>query len=299
MLWLIVIISAYLIFAITSLIDNYLLAGPPNPKSYSFYVGMLGISVLVLAPLVGFSIPAQPQLLLALLAGVIYIFALFWFFTGLEHFEPSTIVPAIGGTLPLFTFSLVYLFSGGEAVLGIKEVFAFALLILGSFLITFKRKKISLGSLKISLMAAFLFALAFILTKYVYLEQSFWTGFIWMRIGGFLAALCFLFSGAVRKEVFLKKSTFQKKSGVLFLFNQGMGAGGFILQNFAIALAGLAFLPFINALQGVQYVFLFLIIIFLAKKLPQLVEEKLTKRNILQKVISIILIGLGLAVLAL
>lgn len=299
MIWLPIIIFAYLIFAVTSLIDNYLLAGPPNPKSYSFYVGMLGMAVLVLAPLVGFSIPTTPQLLLALLAGVIYILALFWFFKGLEHFEPSTIVPAIGGMLPLFTFTLVYFFSRGEAVLGVKELFAFALLILGSFLITFERKKISFRSLKISIVAAFLFALVFVLSKYVYLEQPFWSGFIWMRIGGFLAALCFLLTKAVREEIFLKKFTFQKKTGTLFLFNQGMGAGGFILQNFAIALAGLAFLPFINALQGVQYVFLFLIIIFLARKFPRIVEERLTKKNILQKVISIALIGLGLVILSL
>ncbi|GAI92496.1 unnamed protein product [marine sediment metagenome] len=78
-----------------------------------------------------------------------------------------------------------------------------------------------------------------------------------------------------------------------------MGAGGFILQNFAIALAGLAFLPFLNALQGIQYVFLFLIIIFLARKFPRIVEEKLSKKNILQKVISIALIGLGLVILSL
>lgn len=297
MIWLTVIIFAYLIFAVTSLIDNYLLAGPPNPKSYSFYIGVLGISVLVLAPFVDLSIPAKPQLLLALLTGVIYILALFWFFMGLEHFEPSRIVPAIGGMLPLFTFTLVYFFSRGEAVLGVKELFAFALLILGSFLITFERKKISFQSLKISIMAAFLFALVFVLSKYVYLEQPFWSGFIWMRIGGFLAALCFLLTKAVREEIFLKKFTFQKKTGTLFLFNQGMGAGGFILQNFAIALAGLAFLPFLNALQGIQYVFLFLIIIFLARKFPRIVEEKLTQKNVLQKVISIALIGLGLIIL--
>ena len=71
------------------------------------------------------------------------------------------------------------------------------------------------------------------------------------------------------------------------------------MQNLAIALVGLAFLPFLNALQGVQYIFLFLIIIFLAKKFPKISEEKLTKKIILQKVISIILIGLGLAILSL
>lgn len=298
MLWLPIIIFAYLIFAITALIDNYLLLGPPNPKSYAFYVGVLGISALVLVPFVGFSVPPTPQIILAFLAGALFVLALFWYFTGLEYFEPSRIVPAVGGILPLFTFGLVYLFSRGEAVLGFRELLAFGLLVFGSILVTYeKKKKISFRSFKISALAAALFALAFILTKYVYLAQPFWSGFIWMRIGGFLAALCFLLTKAVREEIFLRKFTFQKKTGTLFLFNQSMGAGAFILQNFAIALAGLAYLPFINALQGIQYVFLFLLVIFLTRRFPKISEEKFSKSIVIQKVISIVLIGLGLAIL--
>jgi len=53
MLWIFIIITAYLIFAINALIDNYLLLGPPNPKSYAFYIGTLGIIALVLIPFVG------------------------------------------------------------------------------------------------------------------------------------------------------------------------------------------------------------------------------------------------------
>ena len=300
MLWLLVIILAYLILAVTALIDNYLLLGPPNPKSYAFYVGVLGIAVLILPPFEGFSVPPASQIILSILAGALFVLALFWYFTGLEYFEPSRIVPAVGGILPLFTFGLVYLFSKGGAVLGLKELFAFGLLVFGSILVTYeKKKKISFRSFKISVLAAALFALAFILTKYVYLSQPFWSGFIWMRIGGFLAALCFLFFREVRKEIFQRKFTFKKKTGALFLANQGMGAGGFILQNFAIALAGLAFLPFINALQGIQYVFLFLLIIFLTRRFPKISEEKFTKEIISQKIISIALIALGLFILAL
>jgi len=297
MLWLFIIISAYLIFAVTQIIDNYLLLGPPNPKSYSFYIGTLGIIALVLIPFVGFSIPPTSQIFISLLAGIIYILALYFFYVGLEYFEPSRIVPAIGGMLPLFTFILISIYSGKVIFSGTKEILAFCLLILGSFLITFeKEKKISLSSFKISSISAFLFALTFVLTKNVYLNQPFWSGFIWMRIGGFLTGLCFLFNKEVRKEILGKKSTFNKKTGTIFLLNQGMGAGAFILQNFAIALAGINELPFINALQGVQYVFLFSLVFFLTKKFPKISEEKFTKKIIIQKVISIGLICLGLVI---
>jgi drug/metabolite transporter (DMT)-like permease len=298
-MWLIVIVSAYFIFAINSLIDNYLLAGPPNPKSYSFYVGLLGVLVLILAPFVGFSIPEESQILLNLSAGALYIIALFWLYTGLEYFEPSRVIPAIGGILPIFTFGLVYFLSGGKAMFGEKEIFAFLFLIVGSVLISLEReKKISFKSFKISAISAFFFTLAFVLSKYVYLQQPFWSGFIWMRIGGALCALCFLLSKEIRKEIFGRRFTLQKKSAPLFLLNQGAGAGAFILQNFAISLAGLVYLPFINALQGTQYVFLFLLALILSRRFPKLSEEKLTRKNLAQKVISIILIGLGLVILS-
>ena len=292
MLWLTLIILAYFLFAIVALGDKYLLKGPPNPKIYAFYVGVLGILALFLIPFVGFSIPGILGILFCLLAGAIYIFALLGFFEGLEKFEASRIIPAVGGFLPIFTLVLTYSFSGGKEILGTWELLAFLFLLLGSVLITIEPAKKFWGvkSLKISALTAFLLALTFVLTKYVYLMLPFWTGFIWIRISAFLIALFFILFREVRKEIFSAKSSFSKKTSAFFLFNQGMGAGAFILQNWAIALAGLAYLSIIGALQGIQYVFLFILAALILK-------EGLSKKVILQKVIAILLIGLGLAFL--
>ena len=292
MSWLIVIISAYFLFALVSLGDKYLLKGPPNPKIYAFYVGVLGILALLLAPFVGFSIPGIFGILFCLLAGAMYVFAILGVYEGLEKFEASRIIPAIGGFMPLFIFCLIYLFSGGEEILGFKEILAFILLIFGSIFVTWDPlKKISFKSLQISAITAFLFALCFVLTKYVYLILPFWTGFIWIRISAFLIALFFILFKEVRKEIFSKKSSFSKKTSAFFLFNQAIGAGAFILQNWAIALAGLAYLSIISALQGTQYVFLFILTTLILK-------EGLSQKVILQKFFAIILIGIGLAFLA-
>ncbi len=300
MLWLVVAISAYFLFAVVALGDKYLLSGPPNPKSYSFYVGVLGILALVLIPFVGFSIPEISQILLSFLAGAIFIFALFGLYTGLENFEASRIVPAIGGLLPLFTLGLVYLFSYGKEVLTSGDLLAFILLISGSCLIVFKKgKSITSKSLQIAAITAFLFAIAFVLTKFVYLSQPFWSGFIWMRIGGFLAAICFIFTREVKKEIFEKKFTFQKKTGTIFLFNQGIGAGAFILQNWAIALVPLGLLAFINALEGTKYLFLLIFTILFALKFPKILKEEISRKILFQKILAILLIGGGLVLLAL
>lgn len=299
MLWLIVTISAYFLAAVSALGDKYLLAGPPNPKSYSFYVGTLGILILVLIPFVGFSVPEINQIILSLIAGSIFIIALFCLYTGLENFEASRVVPAIGGILPLFTLGLIFLSVPGEKTLSFLEIIAFILLVLGSVLIALEiEKKPSLKCLKITTLAAFLFAISFVLSKLVYMAQPFWSGFILMRIGGFLTAFCFIFTKEVKNEIFQKQFTFQKKTGIIFFLNQAIGGGSFILQNWAIALVPLVFLPFINALEGTKYVFLLILTVLISLKFSQILKEKVSRKIILQKMIAILLIGGGLVLLA-
>ena len=302
MLWLTIILIAYFLFALNNLGDKYILAGPPNPKNYSFYTGVLGIAALVLIPFINFILPSFSQILLSLLTGSIFILALFSFYNALENFEASRIIPAIGGILPLFTLGFVYVFSKGKEILTIHGLIALFLLILGSFFITFeKRGVISFKSLPISILTAFLFSLTFVLSKYVYLEQGFWPGFILMRIGGFSTALCFLFFKEIRDEIFNPPAggpTFQKRTGIIYLSNQVLGAGAFILQNWAIALVPLGSLVFINALEGTKYLFLLILTAFLSLKFPAILKEKFSKKIILQKIIAILFICAGLAVLA-
>ncbi len=299
--WLIVAILAYFILAVVFLVDKYLLVSAiPNAKVFAFYVGILGILVLLIVPFIDFYIPEAGQLALSLVAGALFIYANFWFYKGLRSFEVSRIVPMVGALVPIFTFLLVYIFSFGKESLSFWHTSAFILLILGSLLILLKKEKfISMRSLQISALAAFLFSLSFVFTKYVYMAQPFWNGFVWLRIGGVLMALMFLFAPEVRQELFKPKAKLQRKTAVIFLSNQAAGGGAAILQNWAIALAPLVYIAFINALQGVQYVFLLIFAVLLSLKFPKILREEISKEVILQKIIAILLIGAGLLILAL
>jgi len=313
MLWLTVTISFYFISAAVFLVDKYLLTSSiPNPKFYTFYVGTLGILFLIFIPFVGFYVPSFFQIILALLAGAIFIYALFWFYKSLSLFEASRVVPAISGLVPLFTFFFVYISSLGKDVLPPLGIIAFILLVLGSILIVAEKEKfINLKSLKISIVCALLLSLSFTLSKYVYLNQSFWNGFIWIKLGGVITAACFfLLEKDIRKEIFKKKNNFKVeknllsggikkyKTAIIFLSNQVGGATANVLQNFAFALAPLAYIAVINALQGVQYIFLLILTILISLKFPQIIKEEISKRVILQKGLAILLIVAGLAFLA-
>ncbi|PIZ87749.1 MAG: hypothetical protein COX92_00515 [Candidatus Nealsonbacteria bacterium CG_4_10_14_0_2_um_filter_40_15] len=298
--WLLVTIFAYLILAVVFLVDKHLLVGPiPNPKVYAFYTGVLGIAVVLLIPFINFHLPDRLETLLSFISGASFIFGIFWFFKALKLFESSRVVPAVGGILPIFTFLLIYIFSKGKENLSLSGFSAFILLVAGSFLITYqKTKKISWKSLQISVISAFFLAVSFVSAKYVYISSPFLVGLVWIRIGGGVSALILLLSSALRREVFKEKIAVQKKTALIFLSNQAAGAGGNILQNWAVALAPFSYVAFINALQGVQYLFLLIFAVFLSLKFPEILKEEISKEILLQKIIAILLIGGGLVLLA-
>lgn len=313
MLWLITAISAYLILAIVFLIDKHLISGPvPNPKIYVFYVGILQVLVLFIIPFVGFYIPEPFQIFLSFLAGAIFIYALFWLFKSLRLFEASRVVSAVGGLVPVFSFGLIYFFSGGKESLQFQELLALIFLILGAVLITHKKTRISLKSFRFSAFSAFLLSLSFVLTKYVYLQQPFWNGFIWIRIGGLVFVLCFFLpallakNGWVKKEISKKKEQpvfSTKKTVALFISNQAMGAGAGILQNWAIFLAPLTYVALINAIQGIQYLFLLIFTLIISLTWPLWAErvglkEEISKKILLKKLLAILSIGIGLVLLS-
>lgn len=298
MLWLIVAISAYFLFAIVGLVDKYLLGGLiPSPKVYAFYTGALGILVLILIPF-GFFTPEPWQIGLALLAGAFHILGILAYFYGLKNFEASRVIPAIGGLAPLFTFGLIYLLFEGKETLSLIGMAAFILLILGSIFISWEKSKIiTLNSLKYSALAALFFSLYYVLAKFVYLEQPFISGFIWTRFGAFLVAIILLFSKEVREELFIKQKTFNLKTWSILIPNEAVGAGAFVLQNWAIALAGISYVAIFSALGGIQYVFILIFAVILSLKLPKILKEEISRKTIFQKIIAILLIGGGLILL--
>ena len=226
--------------------------------------------------------------------------AIFWLSKGLQAFDASRVVPAIGGITPIFILIFIYVFSMGKEFVGGWDLVSLGLLIMGGLLISFeKTKTITFGSLRFSILAALFFAIFFSLSKYVYLSQPFLQGFIWIAIGGFLLSPLFLFFKEVRDGIFKPQISNSKKIAAVFLANQAAGAGANVLQSWAIALAPLAYVAVVNALQGIQYAFILMLTIFISLKFPQIFKEKISKELVFQKIAAILLIGGGLALLAL
>ena len=129
MTWLAVALIAYFLFAVVTLTDRYLLRSSlPVPFSYAFYVGIFSLFgsglILAISPFVfGFSFPLGVftvmsllfqvdwlTILIAVLAGAIFIWALIGFYSGVRAGEASRVVPAIGAGVAIFTLFFAQLF---------------------------------------------------------------------------------------------------------------------------------------------------------------------------------------------
>lgn len=293
-------ISAYFLFAVTNLVDKYIVTKAAPPKVYVFIIGGLSGLVLFLIPFGVLEFGGWTITTIALLSGMIRILAIFIMFLGLEQFDASKIIPAVGGALPIFTFFFSSLYAG-SINLKLQYLVALILLIGGTVLITMEKdKKLLFKSLFLAVTSAFLYALSFFGSKIVYLSQPFLSGFTIIYIGSFLGGISFLASKEVRENIFKKNSKKEKmslKKKGLIIGNQALGATGGILQNFSIALAPLAFLPLINALEGFKYLFLLGLSALLSFKYPSFLEEKFTKKVALKKSLAVILLISGLFLL--
>jgi drug/metabolite transporter (DMT)-like permease len=296
MIWLYIAITAYFIGAVNAVIDKFLLVGKiPNALAYSFSVGFLSIFILILAPF-GLAWPGLSSFLFDLAVGVIFLLYLYVFFSALRTNEASRVVPIVGGLAPIFIFFLSYIFLGER--LGLPEISAFILLVSGGALIAVKkssgRRKYSIEGIGLAVLAAALSAVYYFGAKSVFMNQSFISGFIWTRLGSFLAALFLLFSKSNRRLIFGIVKSAGVKAGWLLVFNKALAGGGFILLNYAVALGSVAL---VNSMQGIQYVFLLGLAYFIPRKLSLRLEEEYSFGVFAQKTISVILIASGLLML--
>jgi uncharacterized membrane protein len=299
MIWLYITIIAYLLFALANIGDKLMVSHyQTKPVVYAFYVGILGVFTLVLIPF-GVIVPSAVHLFWALIGGLAFVMALLFMYQALHVGETTRAITILGGTSPIFTFIFSLFFIPEN--LSDRQLLAFACLVLAIIIISWppkdhKSKKLHRLQTKFSLVAGIFFALSYVLAKYVYANQPFVSGFFWIRVGGVLTALAILLWPQFRKQIFadLKKPKKKSKAGLLLVI-QVLGGVGVVGQNFALSLTSASL---VNALQAIQYAFIFVLTALLGKKIPQL-REKLSRSQIIQKTAAIILIAVGLYFLTL
>ena len=319
-MWLLAAITSYFINAGVYVADKFLLSKKIHSSiTYAFYVGIWSIFNFVLL-IFGPWVPTAQELIIDLVAGLLFLFTLIFWYKALHQSEATRVVPIVGALVPIFSFFLSFAFLGES--LSEKQLLAFIVLINGGVLISVKRTRFYflkelwerfrevfgnlLGPIHAryqptkrlllnSIISAFFFAAYYVLIKYIYLSQPFIGGFVWSRLGTFIGVILILFVPDWRRKIIAYQKGKKSPTNLFFFLSvRILAATAFIMLNWAISLGNVAL---INSLQGVQYAFLFLFILFVSAKYPHVLKEELGGGVMVQKIIGVSLICTGLYML--
>ena len=294
MWWIWMSVAAYFCNALVSVVDKTLLTARriPNPALYAFYTGILSVGVLGLTP---FGMVALPVVVMveALLGGILFLVSLYFFYKAVYGWEISRVAPIVGAFSAMTTLLLSVIFFGHEFSAG--HLVAFVLLVAALVILSAEHVgKVVLRwrIIGFSVLSAVLLGAVFVLSKEVFLQAPFITGFVWLRMGSVVAALAMLAVPRLRRHMSATHS--QVSSGSLWwvVANKVVGALGFVLLNIAIAYGSVAI---VNALKASEYAFVFLFALLLGVIVPHLLKEKMTRGVIIQKVIGVALMAAGIA----
>ena len=294
-IWIFVALAAHLLTAIVSILDKHFVSKTPlKPVAYAFYSSVFQVLYLVLIPF-GIGLPDAWYLALGIMAGILFTLTLIVMYKAMQLGEASRIVPVIGASTPVFTFFLAYAFLGERLSAG--QIMAFVFFIAGGLLLSSKishEKIILVKGLRLAILAGFMFAVYYTSTKFLFLHTAFLSGYLALQIGGFLGSMIKIFSKENRKQVFTASSTIDKKNALLLLPNKIIAALAAVLLFYAISLGSVTL---VNSLQAAQYVFLLILAVVFSSKFPHFFKEQVSEKIVVQKILAILLIGVGLFIL--
>lgn len=295
MFWgILITIFAQVVNGTVSVFDKFMLQRSLRPTNFAFWIALTSLSVFVLLPF-NFALPHGSQWYFDLAAGATFIFAVFFMYVAMEREEITRVVPVIGCLTPVFTLfiSSYYL----KDSLELNQIIAVIIILLGIFLLTYQHSQKPIHWLIFSsaFVAAFLFAFSAVLMKNIFSDQAFIPALAWSRLGGIIIIPFLLLDRQTRIDIFQKREIPQKGNFLIFGLGRVFSASGFILINYAYFLLNPTI---VNALQGIQYAYLFLATLLLSRFWPQILTEKISRPLMSAKISGIAVIILGTVLLA-
>jgi uncharacterized membrane protein len=289
-LWLGLAVLAQLLNAATVLIDKYVVSCVEcegrSPVAYAFYISLLSGFVLVLVPFGLISWPSPQVLALSMLTALAYISSIVFLYSALRGATASDVVPVVGGVSAIVTFIFAYHFLRQD----LPESFAlaFGLLVIGTFLISHFRLT---GHTFVRVLAAgILFGIATFLVKLIFLSTTFIDGFFWSRMTNVIGAgLLLLWPGNVR-AIFAGARDTTTQTKWLVVGNKTLSGLAFVLTLLAINLGSVSV---VNALSGLQFVFLIALAYLGARRFPAMLHGETHKDFFQHKLYGIIFVAFG------
>jgi len=306
------VVLAQAINAVVSLIDKYIVSSKEvgNPIKLAFIISVLSLLSVFLflfswipLPFDAFSIPAienisKPTISVIILvfgSAISFIAGLIALFKSFKLADASDVVPVVSSVNALVTLLLSFYVL--NATIPSNFLWGFMFLVLGMFLVA--RFRFNKKQFILTVFSGTAFAIHYIVLKILFTITHFDSAFFWSRIGISIVALSLLFHPVFRnkKKVTIADTEKVKKDSkgyVLLVFNKVLAGIASLLLLKAIALGDIAI---IQALAGVQFLFLLLFSVFFGRKTSVHLGENVTSIDRVQKVISISVLITGFSLL--
>jgi len=302
MQWFFIALGAPFLWAIVNLIDKYLVTNysgkEKSPGSLVLFSSLIGIvaSFLIIIFTHGvFAIPLSDKILLIFI-GAFSVCGIIFYLLALEIEDVSAVIPWML-TIPIFGYILSYFFL--DETLTHKQLFGAIIIFLGAIILSVDFNNIKIIFKKKMVVYILLFCLIYsfngIIFKFVAESDSFWISSFWEYLGLSIGGIfIFLFLGNYRRDFI-----FNIKTSGRFIFSVNVVSEitaiiGNLLTNYALLIAPVALVYMVGSFQAVAV----LLLAFISTKFfPKIVKENFSRKIIIPKMIALLFMLLGSAIL--
>lgn len=292
-MWILFSLLSAFLWSVVNIIDKTIITKfVRRPIIPVIITGLLGFVASLIILLKNFVLISTNLLMLSMLAGIFYMVATIFYFKALQIEETSRVIPLFALTVVwVAVIAAIFL----QEILSLKEYFGIFLVFIGSFLISSRRKiKINLSKALILMASStFLYAAHNVLIKALLNFSDYWNIFAYSRIGIFLSIIPILIYLWPSIKEMVKK--FRGRASGLMASSESLSLAGDLL--FMVA-ASLGFISLVTTVStSLQYVFIFLLTVIISIWRPKIIREELKSSTILLKLISIVIIISGIALI--
>ena len=296
-MYILIAITGYLFLAVTNIFDKFILSkAVPKPVVFVFYSTALLLPIFLLIPFGAGWLSSGFDYFISIIAGFTFGLALWAMYIGFQHSEVSHSGPLVGASTPFFVLILSLVFLGER--LDLIQILGICILIIGSLLISMEKSRgqnVWHKGMLWLIVAGLLYAVSHVASKYIYDMYGFYSGLVWTRGAMGLFGLLLLFTPQLWKREKKDKSVKIKSTKsqlFLVIFSRLLGVIAVLLIQYAISVGSVTI---VNALAGVQFAFLVIVVVLLTKFLPKLFKEKFVRGELRNELLAVFIIAIGLA----
>jgi len=295
--WVTLALLASLMWAVSNLIDKYVLEkwlkNPLLSLDVIFFVEIAAVAIVYFSH--GLPPISAMNLMLVVIAGALGMMGAVFYFMALNIEEVSRIVPLFNIS-PLFILVLAAVFLGEVFTTG--KYLGIALLIMGSVMITLRKveskRRFHWGKPTWLMLACLITgSVTRVITKYLLRYADFWSIFGYLRLSSALVLIPFFFM--TRKQLAATAKRHGRRVIGLIALSEVFAVVALCLFTIAISLGPVTL---VNSLGALQPLFVLVIMVMFSNFFPHILKEEVDRHTIALKLIAIVLMIIGTVLVA-